>query len=67
MLGIGCYFYSNNRGAVKLVTQNHKAEAISFYDYCLTNANVIILFSLFFSWTALPAWYMLGAVQQLQN
>ena len=35
-----------------MVTQNHKAEAISFYDYCLTNVNVIILFSLFFSWSA---------------
>ena len=44
LVGIGCYFYSHNLAAIKMVTQSHKAEAIRFYDYCLTNANVIILF-----------------------
>ena len=44
-LSVGYYFYSHNLAAIKMVTQSYKAEAIRFYDYCLTNAKVIILFS----------------------
>ena len=42
LVGIGCYFYSHNLAVIKMVTQGNKAEAIRFYDYCLTNANVIL-------------------------
>ena len=45
MSEFGYYFYSHNLAAIKMVTQSYKAEAIRFYDYCLTNAKVIILFS----------------------
>ena len=45
LVRIGCYFYSHNLAAIKMVTQSNKAEAIRFYDYCLTNANLIFLVS----------------------
>ena len=44
LVRIGCYFYSHNLAAIKMVTQSHKAEAIRFYDYCLTNANLIFFY-----------------------